>query len=65
MSTTAITTTTQTGTTIGSTPSTLQTVLQDLFELGIGAASIFVKNPATQATAVSIINILRTVFPNL
>jgi hypothetical protein len=65
MSSTAITTTAQTGTTVSSTPSTLQTVLQDLFELGIGAASIFVKNPATQATAVSIINILRTVFPNL
>jgi hypothetical protein len=59
------TTTTTTTTAPVSTPSTIETVLQDLFELGIGAASIFVKNPSSQQTAVNIINILKTVFPQL
>jgi hypothetical protein len=59
-------TTTTVGTTgISSKPTTIETVFQDLFELGVGAASIFIKNPASQQTAVNIINILKEVFPNL
>lgn len=55
----------QTAVTVSSTPSTLETVFQDIFEVGIGAASIFVTNPNSQAKAVSIINILKAVFPQL
>jgi hypothetical protein len=47
-------------------PETLfQTILRDIFELGIGAAAIFVKNPASQQRAANIITILQTIFPHL
>lgn len=42
-----------------------QTIIQDLFELGVGAAALYVKNPATLARAASIIEILQGVFPKL
>ena len=47
-------------------PETLfQTILRDIFELGIGAAAIFVKNPASQQRAANIIAVLQTIFPHL
>lgn len=42
-----------------------QEILHDIFILGIGAASIFVKNPASQQKAVTLVTILQGLFPNL
>lgn len=42
-----------------------QEILHDIFVLGIGAASIFVKNPASQQKAVTLVTILQGLFPNL
>lgn len=43
----------------------LQKILGDLFLIGAAAASVFVKNPASQARAGSIIAILQDLLPLL
>lgn len=40
-------------------------VLKDLFVLGVGAAGIFIKNPAHQTEAAAITNVLTQLFPML
>ena len=50
---------------ISTAPSTLETILADVFELGLGAIGIFVKNPNHQQTAVNVANVLKTIFPFL
>lgn len=57
--------TTPTPTPTPTTPTMAQTILRDLFELGVGAVAIFVKNPASQQQAANIITILKDIFPNL
>lgn len=39
-------------------PSALQIIIRDLISVGIGAAAIFVKNPAHQQTAANIIGVI-------
>lgn len=42
-----------------------QTILHDLFLVGVAAASIFVKNPASQEKAATLIGILQQLLPSL
>jgi hypothetical protein len=45
--------------------SELSKILGELFTVGVAAASIFVKNPAHQATASSIVQTLAGLLPGL
>ena len=42
-----------------------ETILHDLFVVGIGAAALFIKNPNSQAKAGIIISILQSLLPHM
>lgn len=44
-------------------PSELQDILESIVTVGIGAASIFIKNPKSQQNAANVINVVQSILP--